>query len=785
MWGSPPWHYLKQRIGPLISAAQVDNEVVELTDALPETREGDVLVALGGEAMKLLAMAKVVPKGRSINSLRNRPFPMPGGGYALITYSTSILDVDYGKFVDLQTDVVAACRFVKTGEFAPRLGKYRYVNDFSEAIAWISAQKTPVLVTLDTETIGLDPYALEGRIESIQITYKKGAADVVRFRSHQECERVNDTIGDGLKGLWHQIQWLLTSDKVRMRGANLKYDMNWMAKHWGITNCTNYNFDSTIVGSILDENRSNSLTVHAKLFSDIGGYDDAFNQKYDKSRMDAVPDDDFLTYAGGDTDACYQASERMKEDLLKDKKLFTFYDKILHPAARAYEQVERVGWCVDVPYYRDLRDEIETDIRRLTRDAKEVLGGRLVAKHTKKDGTLNLGKARLLIDFFFSPNYLGLKPQMWTAGGEDGSKKAPSTAMEHLLKFKDHPKAGPMVAILSEYTSATKTLGTYVTGFLSHLREDGRWHPNYFLFSGMDEVETEGGAVTGRLSVKDPAIQTIPKHTKWAKRLRRAVIAPPGYLILSNDYSQGELKIAACLANEETMIDAYLHGIDLHAVTASRLAGYDFDDFMALAEADPHKWEEIRYLGKAGNFGLIYGMGANGFMIYAISNYGVVMTLEEAEVNRDAFFELYPGLIQWHKAYKAKARKQGFIRSPLGRIRHLPMLHSREEAVVAKELRRAINSPVQATLSDMALWSTGLMRTHGQFDVAPVFGMVHDQLLSYVPEDNWEAIAKERKELMENLPFEQVGWTPQLRFTVDTEIGPNLGELKKFKALCG
>lgn len=738
-------------------------------------------MALGGDALKLLADAKVIPKNRSINSLRNRPFPMPGGGHVLISYSTSILDVDYGKFVDLQTDVVAACRFVKTGDFMPKVGAYRYVNDFSEAIEWIMRQKQPVVVALDTETLGLDPYALEGYIESIQITYKKGAADVIRFRNKLNCERVNDTIGDGLKGLWHQIQWLLTSDKVRLRGANLKYDLNWIAKHWGITTCTNYNFDTTIVGSILDENRSNSLTVHSKLFSDIGGYDDAFNQKYDKSRMDAVPDEDFLTYSGGDTDACYQASEAMKVELLKDKKLFNFYDKILHPAARAYERVERVGWCVDIPYYRDLRDEIETDVARLTKEAKEILGGALVAKHTKKkEGTLNISKAALLTDFFFSPRYLGLKPKMFTEKDHD-----PSTAMEHLMMFKDEPKAAPLVALLKEYTSATKTLGTYVTGFMSHIREDGKWHPNYFLFSGMDEVETEGGAVTGRISVKDPAIQTIPKHTKWAKRLRRAIIAPPGHIILSNDYSQGELKIAACLAYEETMLAAYMNGIDLHAVTAARLAGYEFDDFLALKESNPDLFEEIRYLGKAGNFGLIYGMGAEGFMNYAIANYGVEMTLEEAEKNRDAFFDLYPGLIAWHKEYKSRARKQGFMRSPLGRIRHLSMLHSREGGVVAKELRRAINSPVQATLSDMALWATGLMVKRNTFDIAPVFGMVHDQLLSYVPEDNWEAIATERKELMENLPFDQVGWEPQLRFTVDTEIGSNLGDLKKHKALCG
>lgn len=735
-----------------------------------------MLVALGGEALKLLVEAKVVPKNRSINSLRNKPFPLPGGGYVLVTYSTSILDVDYGKFVDLQTDMMAACRFVKTGSFAPHTGEYRYVNDFTEAAKWIANQKNPVVVTLDLETLGLDPYALEGYIESIQITYRKGAADVIRFRTPRNCEEFN---GSGV--LKAQIEWLLTCPKIKLRGANLKYDLNWIAEQWGITTCTNYNFDTTLVGSILDENRSNSLTVHAKLFSDLGGYDDAFNKKYDKSRMDLVPDDDFLLYAGGDTDACYQASETMRTLLLKDKKLTDFYTNILHPAARAYERVERVGWCVDVPYYRDLRDEIETEVHTLTKAAKEELGGCLVAKHTnKKTGRLNIGKASLLIDYFFSPRYLGLKPKMFTA-----KEHAPSTAMEHLLMFKDHPKAGPLVALLSDYTSATKTLGTYVTGFLSHLRDDGKWHPNYFLFSGMDEVETEGGAVTGRISVKDPAIQTIPKHTKWAKRLRRAVIAAQGFLILSNDYSQGELKIAACLSYEETMLKAYMNGIDLHAVTAARLAGYDWDAFMKLKETDPDKFEAIRFLGKAGNFGLIYGMGAAGFMEYAISNYGVVMSLAQAEDNRNAFFELYPGLIAWHDEYKRRAKQDGMIRSPLGRIRHLSLINSADRGVAAKELRRAINSPVQATLSDMALWATGLMVQDGNYDVAPVFGMVHDQLLSYVPEDNWEAVAKQRKELMEDLPFHKVGWQPQLRFTVDTEVGSNLGELKKIKALCG
>lgn len=739
------------------------------------------MVAMGMEAVSLLAEAKVVPKNRAIQSLRTRLWPMGSGASALVTYSPGIGDVDYAKAIDMQCDVRAACRLVTTGSYQPQVGKYRYVKDFNDAQAWITQRHQhtgkPVPVTLDTETLGLDPYAPEGYIESIQVTYKAGAADVIRFRRAELCTNIPDSLRD-------QIRWLLTSPMVALRLANGKYDMNWIAKTWGIEECTNFNFDTTLVGSLLDENRSNSLTVHAKMYTGMGGYDDAFNLKYDKGRMDAVPDEDFLLYSGGDTDACYQASEVMKKDLLEDGKLFNFYTTILHPAARAYEQVERHGWCVDVPYYRHFRDEVEQEVEALGNQAKEILGGRLVAKHTKKDGTLNLGKARLLIDFFFSPLGLGLKPLMFTAGSSD-EHKVPSTSMEHLLKFKDHPKAAPLVAILKDYTAATKTLGTYINGFLSCLRDDGRWHPNYFMFSGMDEVETEGGAVTGRLSVKDPAIQTIPKHTKYAKRLRRAIIAPEGYLILSNDYSQGELKIAACLAGEDTMIEAYRNGIDLHAITASRLAGYEWQAFLALKESNPDKFEEIRYLGKAGNFGLIYGMGAAGFCYYAEANYGVKLTLEEGEAARNAFFQLYPLLLPWHENCRKTARSQGYVRSPLGRVRHLPMLRSPDRAVVAHELRRAINSPVQGTLSDMALWSTATMWQRGQLKVAPVFGMIHDQLLSYVPEDRWEEVAKQRKEVMENLPFKTMGWEPQLRFTVDTEVGSNLGELKKHKPLCG
>src|SRR6185295_9889753 len=116
-----------------------------------------------------------------------------------------------------------------------------------------------------------------------------------------------------------------------------------------------------------------------------------------------------------------------------------------------------------------------------------------------------------------------------------------------------------------------------VIGFLEHLRSDGRFHPSYFLYVGDRHDKDEGGAKTGRLSCKAPAFQTIPKHTKWAKRIRRCFPAPPGYVVVERDYSQGELRVIACIADETNMIAAYRQGKDLHAKTAGPFRGYDYD----------------------------------------------------------------------------------------------------------------------------------------------------------------------------------------------------------------
>jgi DNA polymerase I-like protein with 3'-5' exonuclease and polymerase domains len=745
----------------------------------------EVILSLGTGGIDFLAEHKIIPKGRKITSLRGKPWPMSTSS-VLFSYSAGILDIDYGWHVDLLCDARLALRFAATGEYESPAekraanGQYRYVDRFTDLRRIIEQDyaKTgkPVPLAFDTETVGVDPYAPGVWVVSLQFSVgpHAGFADVVHFHAkHRMEEWMQD---------WQNmedLQFLLTSPKVTLRMANGKFDAHWMWVHFGIRLGACFKFDTTLVGSLLDENRSNALDVHAKIYTDLGGYSDVFDSTVDKSRMDLVPPEKLLPYAAGDTDATLQAADAMKDELKKDPQLTNFYVHLLHPTARAYEMVEQAGVCVDKEAYAELKADLETSMVDSVAKIKRLVGGRIVAKHWKDDKELNPTKPTFLIDFMFSPMGLNLKPKMKTE-----KTKEPSTSIEHLLMFKEDPKAKPFIDLIEEYRSAAKTHSTYVVGFLSHLRSDGRFHPSYFLHRG-NKDEGEGGTNTGRLSCRDPAFQTIPKHTVWGKRLRKCYIAPPGMVILSFDYSQGELRVIACLADETNMLAAYQQGMDLHSLTAGTFRGYTYEQMMAMkGSEDPAQqelFEAIRQLGKAGNFGLIYGMGEDGFGDYAHSNYGVQLTQQEVADFRNGFFARYPRLLEYHAAYKAHAKQHGYVRTPLGRVRHLPLIKSPRNEISSKAERQAINAPVQATLSDMSLLCTAEMYKRGWMEWAPQFGMVHDQNLIYCPEDRVLQHAKDLKELAENLPFDKFGWEPQLTFVADTTYGPNLADQTKIK----
>src|SRR5262249_31700105 len=149
--------------------------------------------------------------------------------------------------------------------------------------------------------------------------------------------------------------------------------------------------------------------------------------------------------------------------------------------------------------------------------------------------------------------------------------------------------------------------------------------------------------------------------------------------------------------------------LDLHAVTGARLAQVSYEEFQAWKkhqeQAKQKLFKEMRDRAKAGNFGLLYGMQVNGFIAYAWANYGLMLTEEEAHEIRAAFFKAYLGRIAYHERQKKLVRLHEMVRSPLGRVRHLPTIRSWDNEVRSKAERQAVNSPIQSTLSDMLLWA--------------------------------------------------------------------------------
>lgn len=775
----------KVLISRIQSLSESSIVVHSITGGLPILSKGDICLVCGNKALIYLQELGVVSKNRKIEGLRGQVISAPDGrGSYLITYDPFITTIDAGKGGQINWDVELACRWHDYGTTEAKIGDYRYVEDLSEAIEYINTKyettQSPVLVSIDTETLGLVPQAPGCFIVMLIVCFAPGVSHCIRFRGYKDQPILR--MKDGSHKIQNdlvakQVRFLLSSaKKVKVRGANFKYDMQWFTYHWGITNYNSFAMDTTVVGSLIDENRSNSLNSHTKTYvPELGGYDDAFNAKYDKSRMDLVPDIPLLTYGGGDGDACYKVSIHLRRELIKDKRLTKFYTRLVHPAIKAVSKMEARGTCVNMKVYDEIHKEVSAERERVHEEIINMLPRAIRRKYSTD---LRVTRDCIVRDMLFSKEGMNLKPLMFTE-----KTKAPSASMEHYEAVAaKHKELEPFVKLMADFNSAEKTLSTYIVGFKKHIRSDGKFHPSYMLFRGeYGDKGGDAGTVSGRTSAKDPAFQTIPKHTKWAKTLRKVYNCPEGYGSLFWDFSQGELRIAACIADETTMIKAYKSNIDLHSVTAALLCdlrwGMTFKEFM---EQDEDWRDEMRFGGKAGNFGLLYTMGYLGFIDYARTTYGVTLTDEEAKGFKAAFFRKYPKLGDWHTHCKKVSHSTGQITSPLGRVRHLPLINSSDRSVAAKQERQCINFGPQSVLSDLGLLTLGELDV--QYPELWVWGFTHDMIASYVPLDEIDVWATRVKEVMENLPLHELGWTPQLKFLVDVECSTtNWAEAKKYK----
>lgn len=418
-------------------------------------------------------------------------------------------------------------------------------------------------------------------------------------------------------------------------------------------------------------------------------------------------------------------------DKLKSDGLLKVLEEIEMPLIPVLAEIELTGIKIDSNSLKKLGLSVTRELNKLE---KEIY---------KQAGTqFNINSPKQLKEILFER--LELKGRV-----RKTAKGALSTAAGELEKLAgEHP----IIDTVLKYRELQKLKTTYIEPF-PHLvdQKTGRLHTTF----------NQTGTVTGRLSSQDPNLQNIPTRTELGQEFRKAFISSPGYKLVSFDYSQLELRIAAHISGDAKMIAAFKRGEDIHTRTAAEI----FE--IAPESVTPNMRREAKVL----NFGLLYGMGLLGFQRAA----GV--SRDRAREFIDRYMREFSGIAKYMEEVKNKARKNGYVSTIYGRRRYLPEINSGMQQLVAQAERMAINHPVQGTEGDflrIAMDSVYdlIHKDYNDQDIK-ILLQVHDELLFEIKNSLVKSAAPKIKSIMENV------YQLNVPLTVDIKMGDNWSDLER------
>lgn len=390
---------------------------------------------------------------------------------------------------------------------------------------------------------------------------------------------------------------------------------------------------------------------------------------------------------------CY-FQKRLNEDQRK------IYEKILRPAYRMYRDVERNGAYVDI-----------TALRATRRKYKKLEAERLGLLQDKYD--INWNSSGQVADVLFNKEDLPVIKK----SPKTGKPSADASVLKRLAA-----KGYELPTLITQYKEVNTLNKMFLNRWEDDLGSDGRMHPSFNLTN----------VVSGRTSCQNPNLQQVPR----TKDVRAIFTAPKGRIFFEADYSQLELRIAADYAKDPTMIEIYRTGGDIHTQTAKLMTG----------GREPTK--EERSKAKAVNFGFLYGMMAKKFVDYAYDSYGVVFTEAEARQFRELYFAKYSRLLPWHKEMELLCEALGGVSNRFGRFRKLPLIYSQNKWERASAARRAVNTPVQGTGSDLLISAATQLHKELKGEGLKIVGTVHDSILGEFYEEDVDWIVPEIKRIM-------------------------------------
>jgi DNA polymerase I len=597
------------------------------------------------------------------------------------------------------------------------LDAYECVTTLDALDHWIAEAMTAGTVAVDTETDGLD--ATQARIIGFSLATAPGRACYVPL-AHGGTDLLSEKPEQIETGAaLDRLRGLMADPSVLKIGQNLKYDMTILARH----NIMIAPFDDTLVMSFaLDAGRNNhGMDELAQLHfgHTCIAYKDVCGSGKNQLSFAQVPLRDATRYAAEDADVTLRLWQKFKPRLSSDA-VTTVYERVDRPLVPVIAAMEREGVKVDREH-----------LSRLSTEFAHQMGALEAELHAMAGQPFAIG----------SPQQLGviLFDKMGLKGGRKGKTGAYSTDAAELEKL-----AGQGVSIAQkvlDWRQVAKLKSTYTDALQQQINpETGRVHTSYSLI----------GAQTGRLSSNDPNLQNIPIRTENGRRIREAFIAEPGNVLLSADYSQIELRLAAHMAEVPALKAAFANGDDIHSLTAMELFG----------EVN----RDTRGRAKTINFSILYG----------ISRWGLAgrmgTTADEAQALIDRYFERFPGINRYIAETLEHVRETGFTQTLFGRKVHFTRIKSANQAERQGSERAAINAPIQGTSADIikramvrmlpALADAGLPKVR-------MLLQVHDELVFELPEADVDAASAVIRTVMATAAEPLV----KLDVPLDVEIG--------------
>ena len=594
---------------------------------------------------------------------------------------------------------------------------YQIIKDKKYFDNFLQKLKQQKIFAFDSETTGLD--VITADILGLSFSWQAKTAYYVNLKDKKFQKYV-----------LLKLKPIFENQAVGKIGHNIKFDYK-ILKTLNIT-VTGIVFDTLIAAFLSNLNRG--LKLEELAFSYLGYQKikliDLFEEKpKNKKNIDItkINQDKLAWYGAEDADITWRLYQKLLPET-KAKKNYDLLIKMELPLVPVLAEMELNGISLDVKFLKTMEKEFAIEIKKTSKQIFQLAGSEF-----------NISSPLQLKKILFEDLKISIDKIKKTKTGL-------STAASELEKMIDRHKIIPLII---QYRELTKLQSTYIKALPKLVNpKTKRIHTSF----------NQAVTATGRLSSSDPNLQNIPIRTALGRKIRQAFIAPRDYMLLSADYSQIELRLAAALSKDPKMTASFKQGEDIHARTAAEIHKISLKDVT----------KDIRRTAKEVNFGVLYGLGSNGLA------QRTDMNRTEAKEFIEKYFSIYKKIKEFIDQTKNFAHNKGYVQTIFGRRRYLPDINSSMPMLRASAERMATNMPLQGTAAD--LMKLAMIKVYRDLPKiskkSKMISQVHDELVLEVPKSEVKKVAKFIKQTMEEV------YKLSVPLVADVEIGPNWNKLK-------